>query len=473
MAFSTHAEGPADGSKCPRFQVPAQKAFITAPVCTLGVDTSCKTVAKTEIRVRYIPVNSDTAVEVTLNEKYYPKLPYRYIWDMKEIPNQLFFGLGVIIDVAFTDGTITSLRREGIFLAHQKIAYPVQKTLNYEVPGTKSFPKDTIIIPSTSITAFAQQYWNEDSLTTRVEVLDPSFRANAPASVLGKTSIEIMIDPAHKQKPYPTEDVLIFVVPLAGKPYRVTYTPFFSDSGNFQLDSTPKRSNFDYSVEKKDKKGFVVVFSIPRYLFGKTIPENLGLNIIANTVNDSGKVVSSSWINAKDLDNYSPLLWGSVAVNPKPVLKAQWIIWVAFFLAGLAIPIIINFFLLVMIKDRPKVLYIKHTKEEKELFEKAKDAIDRFITGKGMTIQDVANEIQITPARLEKIVKKVTGISYRNYIGYLRTEIVCERLRSSHSGEDAIAESCGFANPRDMSRVFRKYHHMTPANYRKLQQVTK
>ena len=199
----------------------------------------------------------------------------------------------------------------------------------------------------------------------------------------------------------------------------------------------------------------------------------MGFNVIVKTANDSGKIVNSSWINARGLDNYSPLLWSNVTVNQKPVLKAQWIIWVASFLAGLIIPFLINLVLMRMIKDRPRVLYVKHTKEEKIAFEKAKEVIDRLVTGKNMTITDVANEIQITPQRLEKIIKKVTSISYKHYIGYLRTEIVCERLRSSHSGEDAIAESCGFSNAKEMARIFKKYHHMTPANYRKAQQVTK
>lgn len=461
------------GPHCLRFSVPAQKSLIGTPVCTLGVDTSCTGIMKTEIRARYIPVNSDTAIEVTLNEKYYPKLPYLFQWDMRAIPNQLFFGLGVIIDVAFNDGTITSLRREGIFLAHQAITYPVQKQLNYEVPGSRTFPKDTLPIPSTSISSFAQMYWNEKTITTRVSVSDASFNENAPADLLGNMGVEILIDPAHKQKPYPTEDVMIFVVPLAGKPYRITYTPFFSDSGNFQLNPTSSRCNFDYSLEKTDKQGFVVTFSIPRYLFGKTMPLEMGLNIIVKTANDSGKIINSSVINARSLDNYSPLLWSNITVNQKPVLKAQWIIWVASFLAGLIIPLLINFFLVLLIKDRPRVLYVNHTKEEKATFEKAKEVIDRLITGKNMTIADVANEINITPQRLDKIIKKVTSISYKNYIGYLRTEIVCERLRSSHSGEDAIAESCGFSNAREMARIFKKYHHTTPANYRKIQQVTK
>lgn len=467
--------GTNNAAKCLYFRVPPQKAIIATPACSLGVDSSCKTIMKTEIRVRYIPVNSDTAVEVTLNEKYYPRLPYTYVWNMKAIPNQLFFGFGVIIDVAFTDGTITSLRREGIFLAHQTIAYPVQKQLNYEIPGTKSFPKDTLTIPSTSITAFAQMYWNDKTISTRVTVRDPSFRANAPAALLEKMGIEILIDPVHKQKPYPAEDVMIFVVPLEEKvkPFRKIYTPFFSDSGDFQLNVAKTRSNFDYSIEKKDLEGFIVTFAIPRYLFGKTMPQEMGLNIIAKTADDSGKIVTSSWINARGDDNYSPILWSNIVVNPKPVLKAQWIIWVASFLVGLIIPLLINSILMALIKDRPFVLYVKHTKEEKAAFEKAKEAIDRLITGKNMTIADVANKIQITPKQLEKIIKKVTSISYKHYIGYLRTEIVCERLRSSHSGEDAIAESCGFANAKEMSRIFKKYHRMSPANYRKVQQVTK
>jgi AraC-like DNA-binding protein len=346
--------------------------------------------------------------------------------------------------------------------------------LNYEVPGAKAFPKDTILIPSSSVSAFAQMCWNEKSISTRVTVNDPSFNAGSPADLLGKMGVEILIDPARKQKPYPTEEIMIFVIPLAGKPYRITYTPlFFPDSGNFELNPTLTASKFDNSVEKLDKQGFVVTFSIPRHLFGKTMPREMGLNILVKTANDSGRIVTSSLINARNLDNYGPQLWSSIVVNPKPVLKARWIIWVAFFLAGLFIPFFINLILTRMIKDRPRVLFIKHTKEENQTFEKAKEAIDRLITGKNMTLQDIATEIQVTPQHLEKIIRKVAGISYKSYIGYLRTEIVCERLRSSHSREEDIAASCGFNNAKEMARTFRKYHHLTPASYRKMQQVTK
>jgi transcriptional regulator GlxA family with amidase domain len=66
----------------------------------------------------------------------------------------------------------------------------------------------------------------------------------------------------------------------------------------------------------------------------------------------------------------------------------------------------------------------------------------------------------------------VTGMSFKNYVMYLRTEIVCERLRSSHSSEVSIAETCGFKNVNEMERFFQKFHHTTPYNFRKTQQIT-
>jgi transcriptional regulator GlxA family with amidase domain len=63
-------------------------------------------------------------------------------------------------------------------------------------------------------------------------------------------------------------------------------------------------------------------------------------------------------------------------------------------------------------------------------------------------------------------------MSFMNYAMYLRTEIVRERLRSSFSSEASIAENCGFRNVKEMDRWFRRFHHMTPQNFRREQQVT-
>jgi AraC-like DNA-binding protein len=459
-----------DTTQCVKYKVPAQKSVVTAPVCTLGVDSTCKPIVKAEISVRYFPPDSDAAVVTTIGTLWSP--PFVKAWDLKKIPNQLFIGIGAIIDVTFSNGETARMRREGIFLAHRQPETPPTYSLPYEFSDGRTFAGDTISFPSQPLT-FARAFWNEHSITFKVEVADSLFRGNEPASLLEQMGIEILLDPSHKRRPYPTEEVMIFVIPLSGKPYRVTYKPVFGDSGNYRLDQFSIRGNFDYSIERKEGKGFGVTFAIPYYLFGKSLPQEMGCNVIAKIADAKGKIVPSSWIDAKGYNNYSPYLWGTVAVAPKPLVKTRWIILAAAFAGGLFLTLFFYFVSIAIFRDRPsKPLLIKRSKDEDKIFEQIKMAMDHHIIRHDLSIKEIAAELNLPPKKLIAVVKKVTGLSFKKYLMYLRTEIVCERLRSSHSGESTIAESCGFRNVKEMVGYFKKFHHMTPNNFRRVQQIT-
>jgi AraC-like DNA-binding protein len=467
------ASGDRDDLKyCLRFKVPDQKSVITAPACTLGVDSACKNIEKTEIRVRYFPSNSDTAIVTTIASLY--KQPFVKIWDLSNIPNQLTIGIGVIIEVSFMDGDASGLRREGIFLAHQPVNYPPVTQLPYEYPWIKDFPCDTIRFPLSKpgFSAFTQMYWNEKAITVRVNVRDMSFDSSVSQKNLEQAGIEILIDPAKKRRIYPTDDIMRFVVPLSGKPYRVTYQPLFRDGETYQLKQANVRSNFDYGIEEKNNEGFSVTFSIPSYLFGKSLPQEMGYNIIVKTTDKKGKVTVLSLANAGTYNNYSPFLWPSIIILPKPVFKAQWVILLVSFFAGLLIPLCLYFITVLLTKDRPRVIVIKRSEAEKREFEKVKEAIDRYVTQKDLSAAAVAAELNLAPKQLGKTIKKITGLSFKDYTMYLRTEIVCERLRSSHSSEASIAQSCGFRDIKEMDRYFKRFNHTTPQKYRRVQQIT-
>ena len=461
-----------DAAKCVQFKAPAQKSMFAAPVCTLGVDASCKRVVKAEISVRYFPSDSDTAVVTTLGTLYHP--PFLQAWDIRKIPNQLFIGIGAIIDVTFSDGEVARMRREGIFLTHQEVVFPAPLQLQYDFPDAATFPGDTIRFPSTTppLTC-AQACWNEKAITFKVRIADTLFRTSMPESVLEQMGIEILLDPFHKRRPFPTEDVMIFVVPLSGNPYRVTYKPVFGDSGNYRLDPLSIRGNFNYKVERNEGKGFSVTFSVPHYLFGKTLPQEMACNIIAKTTDAKGKIVSASWINAKGYNNYSPYLWGTLLVNPKPLAKTRWLIWLAAFIGGLVLPLVFHLISIAVVKDRPgRLILMKRSKEEDALFEQIKKALDHEVIRRDLSLKEVATELKVAPRNLTAVIKKVTGLSFKKYLMYLRTEIVCERLRSSNSSEVTIAETCGFKNVKEMASYFRKFHHMTPFHFRRVQQIT-
>lgn len=473
LAFAAGAAPPEELARCLFFQAPAQKTLITAPACTLGVDSACKKIYKTEIKVRYFPPRSDTAMVVTLGKIY--RAPFKQIWDLSQIPNQLFIGIGVIIEVTFLDGDVSGLIREGIFLAHHETRYPAQKMLRYEYANSALNRADTIRLPTgDGASAFAFMHWNENALTFRVTLRDTAFHIPVYPYLQELTGVEICLDPAGKRRPYPAEDVMIYSVPLSEdrQPYRINYHPVFGDSGTFRLNPEKIRCNFDHSVEKKNHEGFTATLSIPCYLFGKSLPPQMGYNIIVKTADSGGRIQTFSLADAKGYNNYSPLLWATLAVIPKPVFMNRWLLLFLSFFGGLLVPLAAVGVPALIFKDRPQVLHINRQDERNKIFEPVKRALFRYVTQKNVSASDIAAELNTSPHSLLKSIKRMTGLSFKNYVMYLRIEIVCERLRSSHSSEVSIADSCGFRDVNEMTHYFQKFHHMTPAAFRKMQQIS-
>jgi AraC-like DNA-binding protein len=467
--FSSTAAASVELDKCVNFKAPEQKSVIAFPTCTLGVDSSCKKIETVEIRARFCPSGSDSLVERVIGFLTSP--PFLKVWDLSRVPNQLTFGVGVLIIVNFADGDAYGLHREGIFLSHQPMSHPPVREISYAYHGTKEFPADTVrLVPSkTGATAFFQMYWSEKGITFNVSVRDTLFDSSASQKILEQSGIEILFDPSKKQSPYPDDDIMRFVVPLAGKPYLVAYQPIFKNSQTYQLKQSITPVNLDYSVQSLHRSGYTVVASIPRYLFRASLPHEAGYNIIVKRSDNS----VSSLVNVSNgFNHYSPLLWPAITLSPKPLFKTRWLVLLASFMAGLLISLLGYAGFIVLTKDRPRVILVRCPDSEKLAFEKIKEILDRHVTRKDLSADMVGPELNMASKQLETAVKKTTGMSFMNYAMYLRTEIVRERLRSSFSSEASIAENCGFRNVKEMDRWFRRFHHMTPQNFRREQQVT-
>ncbi|MBN2188624.1 MAG: helix-turn-helix domain-containing protein [Chitinispirillaceae bacterium] len=454
--------------KCVLFKAPDQKSVITIPVCTLGVGSTCKEIEQVEIRARYCPFDADTLVERVIGTITAP--PFLKVWDLSRIPNQLTFGVGILIIVNFADGDAYGLHREGIFLAHRPIYYPPANQVSYEYYGTQEFAADTVrlISSKTGATAFARMFWCEKGITFSVSVRDTLFDSSASQKILEQRGIEILIDPSKKKSFYPDDNIMRLAVPLAGKPFLVVYQPVFKDQRTYQLKQSITPVNVDCSIRSQHRGGFTVTVAVPRYLFRTSLPREANYNIIVKTSQNS---VSSLVNVSSGFNHYSPLLWPSLTLLPKPVFKTRWLILLSSFLAGLLLSLFGYAGFTALTKDRPRVILTRCPDTEKHAFEKIKEALDRHVTRKGLSLDVFGPEVNMPARQLETAVKKATGLSFTKYVMYLRTEIVCERLRSSFSSEASIAESCGFRSVKEMGRWFRRFYHMTPQTFRKEKQV--
>lgn len=94
----------------------------------------------------------------------------------------------------------------------------------------------------------------------------------------------------------------------------------------------------------------------------------------------------------------------------------------------------------------------------------------RFIRSnacKGLTVSQIAKEMQISRSTLERLLREGIGRSPQKEIRRVQIRKVCSLLASTQLTIEKVAHRSGFEDPAYMHSVFRKAMHMTPGHYRK------
>lgn len=457
---------------CLQFELPAPKSIITTPLCTLSVSaTKCtKKIRQLELQARYLAQNSDSATIISLGTISRP--PFTLIWDISDIPNQLFSGASFLAEATLSNGDVEAVHRDGIFFTHQPVERP-SHTIPYEISGTKALTSDTVQLSpeNNTVTITTSCYWNEKELAFIIKVRDPLFYVNIPRETLASIGIEILIDPTSSRKPFPGKEVFIYAIPLSGKPYRILYKPVADENGGFTYISNTSPCDFEATITTEDFNGFTIYCPVPLAAISSALPDSIGCNIIVKTISPKNDIIRTSWVKGSLFGTYSPFLWGTFHFNPKPLYKNIYLIIGAFFLVGLLLTLLIA--KIVSAARKPQVLNkFERSEAEEEQFSAIREIFDSSVINKNITLDSVAKQLQETPKKLSTLVKKFTGLTFHNYVMYSRIEVAKERLRSSHCSEASIAETCGFSNANEMEKYFMKFHRMTPYKFRSEQQVT-
>jgi AraC-like DNA-binding protein len=455
---------------CIHFVLPDQGAVIDIPSCTLQVDAKCENIKSVEFQARYFKSGSDTPVIASLGLISRP--PFKLVWDLSEIPNQLLSGVAFLAEANFSKGSSETVKREGVFFTHQQVIRP-SLIIPYEFSGTKELLPDSIVFipPRLAMTITGSVYWNEKDLTIIVDVKDPLFYVNMSRESLANLGLEVLIDPSSGRKPYPHKDVHIYNVPLYGNAYRMIYKPVYDDSGGFTLASKSIPVDFNVFIEKGDFKGFKICFPVPMKEFSDSLPKSFGMNLIVKTMGEGNQVIRTPWVKGNILEAYSPYIWGTTSLQPKPFFKNRILMWAIFFVSGFVLTFII-YQIMLSFKRPHKIIQFERSEAEQQQFDRIKEVIESKVTQKNLSSERFAHELKMSSKRLNKLIKKFTGMSFQNYLMFCRTEIAMERLRSSHCSEASIAESCGFGSVHELEKYFYKFHRTTPFKYRSQQQIS-
>ncbi|MCR5059655.1 MAG: AraC family transcriptional regulator [Saccharofermentans sp.] len=95
------------------------------------------------------------------------------------------------------------------------------------------------------------------------------------------------------------------------------------------------------------------------------------------------------------------------------------------------------------------------------------DYIRTHISGK-LTVEDVANAMNLNPSYLSKLFKKEMGITISQYIKEQKIAIACNMLRHLDDSSLTISNYLGFSSQSHFIQVFKKVVGVPPEEYRKL-----
>ena len=85
---------------------------------------------------------------------------------------------------------------------------------------------------------------------------------------------------------------------------------------------------------------------------------------------------------------------------------------------------------------------------------------------KDATLDGAAEVVNLSPTYLSKIFKEKSGIGFSEYLLKVRMEKACEMLQDIQYKSYDIAYYVGYDNPKNFSRAFKSYYHITPNEYR-------
>lgn len=83
-----------------------------------------------------------------------------------------------------------------------------------------------------------------------------------------------------------------------------------------------------------------------------------------------------------------------------------------------------------------------------------------------ITLEDVAAEINLSPTYLSKKFKKVTGLTFKEYVNYIRIRQACQMLITTDDNVTKIAINCGFNSSNYFKDCFRRIIGVSPRSFR-------
>lgn len=108
----------------------------------------------------------------------------------------------------------------------------------------------------------------------------------------------------------------------------------------------------------------------------------------------------------------------------------------------------------------------KNINANQSVAERAKSYIEAHYADSGLTLDQVAGEMGISPNYFSALFKQSGGSSFINYLTNVRISHAKELLRSGNYKTYEVAMRCGYENPTYFSTIFKRRTGVSPSEYR-------
>lgn len=83
-----------------------------------------------------------------------------------------------------------------------------------------------------------------------------------------------------------------------------------------------------------------------------------------------------------------------------------------------------------------------------------------------LSLDSVSQALSMSGSSVRRVLLRESGDTYQHYLVKLRLEHACLLLRNGGQSINEVAYACGFHDALYFRRVFKKWFHVTPSNYR-------
>ncbi len=458
-------------SSCVEFLSPRPGGVVTVPTCTISV-AACPVVSSIRFRAVYFREDGQTKDSVDLGVIERP--PYKRVWNLESVPNQLLSGATLLAETEFLNGEKMTVRQEGVFLVHRPTKRPSVDVSRLGRLGLEESRGGMDLRgPDSSVSGSARAYWDKQNLVFAVTVKDPSYRSGIPEPQLRATSCELLLDPSvGGGLPYPSDSVIAVQIPLLGEVQRKRYQALFTRDGGFSVGARFEPYTQHHSVKTADGKGWKAICVVPPSLLGPHVPQSVRCNVVVRIADQTGATDLLSWTGTNLAEMYAPRRWGVVVLRTRPLSQRPGLLYLIGLAAGMLFMLVAYPVCGRLATNNAMVLTFETPEGERKICEMVRAFIETRIPDKTLSLEALSEEFAIETHRIDKLLKKYTGQLFHPYLMGLRIEIAKERLRSTNASESSIAEQCGFKSTEEMERMFMKIGGTTPYKFRLEQQVT-